>query len=148
MTRQRIYRRRSRWLLVLWASLAALVALSGLFVSDDPEASPSSLQRLICAVILVALVLVALRTARLAVIVDDEAGLVIRNIFRTYRLGWDEVSAVAEPPPYGTWGRGGVRVKLKDGRLLSATAFVKGPFDPQSVGQRLVTELQLRLGDR
>jgi hypothetical protein len=57
-----------------------------------------------------------------------------RRLAWTNRVPASEVVRFEPPPPYGTYRRTGLRIVLRDSRVLSATAFTKGRLDAASVG--------------
>jgi hypothetical protein len=132
-----------RWFLASLAAVAGFTCWGGTLTSDS-GAPPRLAQQVFCWVGAAAFVALAARTARLAVIVGDSA-VVVRNVFRSYRLPWPEIASVAGPPPYGTRWRAGVQLRLRDGRTVSASAFVRGRIDGPDVGQELVLAIQEHL---
>lgn len=146
--RLRVYHRRVRWILVALEGVFALIAWSGTQVSDT-AAAPTLAQRIAWGSILSATVVLMWRTARLAVVLRDR-GVIVRNLFRTHRLGWQDVRAVDPAPPYGALRKAGMQFRLAGGDVVSASAFTRGPLDAPSVGDDLVDAVRSRLasGDR
>lgn len=72
------------------------------------------------------------RVARLAIVVEGDQ-LVIRNLFRTYRLERSSISAIEQPSRRAQrllyTLKAGIRVVRADGRVVSATAYVVTPVD-------------------
>ncbi|MCA1712444.1 MAG: PH domain-containing protein [Actinobacteria bacterium] len=138
-----VFQRRSRWFLVALCLVAALVALSGVFVSDSGQ-PPSVGQRGVCLLLVAGLVTLAGRVARLGATLDD-AGVRIRNIVRDVHLPWAVIVDVEPPQPYGTWRKAGPRIHTSTGRVVSAAAFGRGPMDGEDVGASLVAAIRERL---
>jgi hypothetical protein len=138
-----VFRRRVRWFLVALLGGVGLVPLSGVFVGDT-AAQPSVLQRVVCSVLLAATVVLGVRVSRLAVVID-ERGVCVRNVFRDYRMRWEEIASVAPPARYGAWRKAGIRIERENGGGVSASAFVHGLFDNKDLGQTVVQAMRERL---
>lgn len=138
-----VFHRRVRWFLVLLDLVIALVALSGVF-SSDTDAPPNVLQRAVCTLCLGLLIALAVRVARLAVVLDDN-GILVRNVLRDIKLDWRSISKVEPPPSYGTWRKAGILIHTVSGEVVSASAYVRGRLDGSTVGADVVAAIQGRL---
>lgn len=96
--------------------------------------------------LLLATVALGVRVSRLAVILDAR-GVLVRNVFRDYRLAWEDIAAVRPPAEYGAWRDTGVCIERKDGGYVSASAFSLGPLDDDELGQPLVRAIRERLNN-
>jgi hypothetical protein len=75
-----------------------------------------------------AFLVLAIRIASMGIFAGPDQ-LVVRDYFRTYRIGWQEISGFEQPPPYGTWRKAGLQIRLSDGRVISATLYGRGGVD-------------------
>jgi hypothetical protein len=63
-----------------------------------------------------------IRAAR-AGIVAKPGHLVVRNTWWTHKVDWSHIARFEMPPPYGSVRKTGIRIYLRDGRVISAKAF-------------------------
>jgi hypothetical protein len=89
------------------------------------------------------LLLAIVRTVGLSVVLrrDD---LEIHNFWRTRRPAWGDIVHVA-PPRYGHYRRAGIRVTLRDGQMISASAFIQGRLDVSDRGELVTTQIRERI---
>jgi hypothetical protein len=78
-----------------------------------------------------------IRIARLGIFAGPDE-LVVRDYFRSYRIAWREISAFEMPPQSGTLRKTGPRIRLLDGRLISATLYA----DSGSAAGTVLRELE------
>lgn len=90
---------------------------------------------------LLAFAILGIRIARLGIFAGPDE-LVVRDYFRTYRIAWPDVSAFEMPPPYGTWRKAGLRIRLHDGRLISATLYARGRIDSGTAVRTVMEKLE------
>jgi hypothetical protein len=64
-----------------------------------------------------------------------------RRILWARRVTAGDIAGFEPPPPYGTLRRTGIRIALRDGRVLSATAFARWKLDDDSMGVPECAEL-------
>jgi hypothetical protein len=130
-----------RWLLV--------VLLSGgpglIFLSGVVTPTTHGWEKIASAAVVLAFVMLGIRIARLGIFAGRDQ-LVVRNYFRSYRIGWPEISAFEMPPPYGAVSKTGLRIHLVGGRVISAALYSRGPFDSGGAAGTVLEALeQLRL---
>jgi hypothetical protein len=89
------------------------------------------------------LVLAIIRTVGLSVVLRPD-DLEIHNFWRMRRLGWDDIVDVA-PPRYGHYRRAGIRVTARNGRVISASAFIAGRLDSSSRGEQVTAQIRERI---
>jgi hypothetical protein len=83
----------------------------------------------------------AIRAARAAIIAEADR-IVVRDIHRTYQIGWREIASFETPPRYGTWRKAGLRIHLTDGQVISAIAYAQGLLDTGRPEAAAVHELE------
>jgi hypothetical protein len=83
----------------------------------------------------------AIRAARAAIVAEADH-LVVRDIHRTYQIGWQEIARFETPPPYGTWRKAGLRIHLIDGQMISVIAYAQGLLDTGRPEVTVVRELE------
>ncbi|WP_346619567.1 hypothetical protein [Blastococcus montanus] len=76
-----------------------------------------------------------------AAILVEPGWVTVRRALWTHRVPASEVDRFEPPRTYGSFRQTGLRVVLRDGRVLSGTAFNKGPIDSDSVGRAEAAEL-------
>ena len=64
-----------------------------------------------------------------------------RRLLWADRVAAGEIAGFEPPPPYGALRRTGIRIALRDGRVLSATAFSRWKLDDESMGLAECAEL-------
>ena len=105
--------------LVVWQAVAYLVVLTGLHVAF------------------------CYRLARVALLIGDD-GLVVRNILRSWRVGWPQVAEFVDGGDGSQWA---LTVLLVDGRAVTCAATAGIPLcDPPTV--RVLREVAARYGVR
>jgi hypothetical protein len=134
-----VFRRRNRWVAVTLLGLLALVGLSGVL------AATTTLGHVSGALMAAAAIYLAICQARVAVILTDTE-VIVRNAFRTHRLPFADIVAVQKPSlfGYGMARKPGVVFTLRDGREVSADAYVKAAWD-REIGGELVSAVQSRI---
>lgn len=126
-----------KFVLVLGTSvLPGLVFLSGVLAS-----STHGWEKIANGAAVLALTVSGIRTARLGIFAGPDH-LVVRDYFRTYRIGWEEISSFEMPPPYPAWRKAGLRIHLSDGRLISATLYTRGQLDTGRAARVAVEKLE------
>jgi hypothetical protein len=83
----------------------------------------------------------AIRAARAAIVAEADH-LVVRDMHRTYRIGWREIARFETPPSYGTWRKAGLRIHLIDGQMISVIAYAQGLLDTGRPEATVVRELE------
>jgi hypothetical protein len=109
------------WQVLLTSVLPGLVSLGGVLATHGWE-------KIANGVVFLAFAVLGVRTARLGIFAWPDH-VVVRDYFRTYQIRWSEISSFEVPPPYGTWRNSGLRIRLVDGRLISASLYARNPFD-------------------
>jgi Bacterial PH domain len=132
------YRRKMRWFLAALMVLPAFMVLGGIF------AAPTVIGQIACGLASTLAVGLIVRILTLAVILRP-AGMTVRNLFRNYTWRWDEIERVEDPPRYGTWLKGGIRIHLRSGQIVSATAYARGGIDSDSLGHEVVEAIRSRI---
>lgn len=97
-------------------------------------------EKIASGVALLACVILGIRTARLGIFASSEQ-LVVRDYFRTYWIRWQDIASIEMPPRFGTWRKDGLRIRLTDGRLVSATLYARGRLDFHHAPRAVVQEL-------
>ncbi|MER5213108.1 PH domain-containing protein [Streptomyces sp. NPDC002838] len=116
-----------------------MIAASGIFFADSGR--PSVTQRTVCTVAALAGVALSVRVARLAIIVKPDH-LLVRNIFRTYKVPWEQITSIDPPKRYGATRKTGIVISRTDGSALSATAYVRGPHNREQFAESVANDLQ------
>jgi len=129
----------NRFAAALW-SVFGLVLLSGVFVSDT-SAPPALSQRLVCGVLLVPIIVLIVRTLRLAIVATVD-GVIVRNWFTTKTLLWSEIDSFGPPEQYGTRRKAGLKIRTRAGHLVTADAYSPGPFNKDGFADDVVSELE------
>lgn len=142
----RLRRRWANWLLTLCAFGFFIVPFSGIFVTGT-NASPSLPQQVICSVLSVFTLWLTVRVARCALVATPE-GLVVRNYTRTIKISWRQIRGFSPPAPYGRYLKAGLIIRLRNGRSVSANAFVPGPLNRRDFADDTVKRLELMLESR
>jgi hypothetical protein len=135
--------------IVLCEALALTAVVTGIGGSGTSNAKaalprPSTALNATLAVAAFVLVVTIVRTLRLSVELGAN-DLVVRNFWRTYRLPWSDVVDVAPPKELGSLRKAGLLITVRDGRVVSASAFVRGRFSFSMAGERAATALQQRM---
>jgi Bacterial PH domain len=110
-------------MVLLTSVLPGLIFLSGVLVNTT-----HGWEKIANGVVVVAFAALGVRTARLGIVACPEH-LVVRDYFRTYRVRWTQIAGFELPPPYGRWRKAGLRIRLLDGQLISATLYARNLFD-------------------
>jgi len=124
------------------ASLFLLVTISGLFsAGPDGTDTPTLLQRLIVAPLAVLALWITVGVFRQGIWSRSD-GIVVRNVFRSYRASWSDVQDIERPPSYGKMGKAGLQVVLANGERISAALFAAGPFSRETHADAVVEALR------
>ena len=108
-------------MLVLACIVPAFVFLGGVVSTQGAE-------QIVLAGVVLACVLLGVRIVRLGIYAGPDQ-LVVRDYFRTYRVDWTAIAGFEPPPPYGALRKAGLRIRLADGRLISATLYAPNGLD-------------------
>jgi len=127
------------WLVLLTSVVPGFVFLSGVLVNTT-----HGWEKIADGAVVLAFAIFGVRTARLAIVARPDQ-LVVRDFFRTYRARWSEIASFELPPPYGTWRKAGLRIRLVDGRLISATLYAQNRFNTGRRSTRAVVQELNRL---
>jgi hypothetical protein len=134
------------FLMALLVGVGSLLPLSALAVD-----STHGWEKVAAGAAFLACVTLAVRSWRLAIIARPDQ-LVVRNFFRTVRISWQDIAAFETPPPYGALWKAGLGIRMKDGRLIAATAFGRNQYETGRVQAAVMRELEelrhQRAGDR
>jgi hypothetical protein len=105
-----------------WTAIADTILFGALAVSGPLSKYPNWAMHMAAVIAYLILVAAVLIVCRLRSWRMDNHGVTIRNYFRTYRAGWDEVSRFADGAVNtGADGRRwALRVILQDGRAITA----------------------------
>ncbi|HET6915251.1 MAG TPA: hypothetical protein VFH56_04100 [Acidimicrobiales bacterium] len=129
-SQRRIYARKLRslqFLVVQVLTVAVAIGPTSEFWAGKPEQI-----RIAAGLVAGSGYLFSWRVARLAIVVEGDE-LIIRNLFRTYRLERSSISAIEQPSRRAQrllyTLKAGIRVVRADGRVVSATAYVVTPVD-------------------
>ncbi len=95
------------------------------------------------AVAVLLLIAVIVRTVSLRVVLRHD-DLEIRNLWRTHRLAWSDITDVA-PPKYGHIRRAGLCVSTRTGKVVSASALIQGRLDPSGRGAHATAAIAQRI---
>ncbi len=106
--------------------------------------STNGLEKVANSLVALAIVVLMVRVARLGLFAEPSQ-LMVRDIFRTYKISWSEIAGFEVPPPHGTWRKTGIRIRLLDGRVISATLYTRGSLERTSLAARRVIDELARL---
>lgn len=98
-------------------------------------------EKFVCGAALLACAVWGIRIARLGIFAGPDQ-LVVRNYFRSYRITWQDISAFEIPTRYGTWRNAGLRIRLLNGRVISATLYARGRVDSGRAARTVAEELE------
>ena len=84
---------------------------------------------------------IAIRAARAAIFAGADH-LVVRDVYRTYRIGWQEIARFEAPPRWGTWRKIGLRIHLRNGQVIAVIAYARGLLDTGRPEEAAVLELE------
>jgi hypothetical protein len=127
---------------IRWLWVALISGVPGLiFLSGVLTPTTHGWEKIASAAVVLAFAMLGIRIARLGIFAGPDQ-LVVRNQFRSYRIGWREISAFAMPPPYGSMSNTGLRIHLLHGRVISATLYSRGPFDSGRAAGTVLEELE------
>ncbi|MER7901436.1 PH domain-containing protein [Streptomyces sp. NPDC096046] len=99
------------------------------------------MQRTVCTVAALVGVVLAVRIARLAIVTTPDH-LLVRNLFRSYKVPWAQISSIDRPRLHGATRKTGIVINRTDGSSLSATAYVRGPHNRESFAESVTNDLQ------
>jgi hypothetical protein len=135
---RRVYARRSRTVLAALVLFMASVIAAGLG-SEIAATNPSGARAIGVGLFALGLT-IAYRLVRMAVVVSP--GLVtVRGLWGNRSVPAGDVIRFDPPPPYGAFRQSGVRVRLTNGRTLTAVVYQVGQLDGPSVGVAECAEL-------
>jgi hypothetical protein len=101
------------------------------FLSGALDYTTHGWEKVASGAVVLACVLFGVRVARLGMFAGPEQ-LVVRDYFRTYRIRWTEIASFEPPPPYETLRKAGLRIRLVDGHVISATLYARNGLDTGS----------------
>jgi Bacterial PH domain len=116
-----------------------------MFASDGPG-PPSIGQRLFNGPLLLVTLWILIGIVRQGVFVEQD-GLRVRNIFRTYRLDWDDIDRIDPPRKYGVLRNTGIQFSLRDGHNVSAALYAAGPLNRSTFADETVNDLRHLLAE-
>src|SRR5690348_150113 len=96
---RRCFRRHEIRLVIPLLYLMGFVLFAALAIAPGWEVPPSTAERVVYALLSLPFLVLAVRTFRIAVI-TDAAGVRVRGVMRTRRIGWDDVDGFV----MGSWG--------------------------------------------
>lgn len=122
------------------------MAALALVLATGVAAASSTLGRVLAGVLSMVPVALALRQARVAVVLTEDA-VIVRNVFRTHRLPWQDIASVRPSTAfgYGVARRTGAIFTLRSGQEISADAYVRAAWD-RAIGSDMVDAVSARLG--
>lgn len=129
-----------RPLLTLLYVVALSVVPGVIFLSGVMVTSTHGLEKAGNGVAVLVCVALGIRLAGLGVVADDDR-IVVRNIFRTHRIRWPEITRFEEEQQ--VFLRKGPRIHLIDGRFVAVTIYAKGETEGRPA-RRLIQELATR----
>jgi hypothetical protein len=138
-----VFRRRwPRWAFTACVSVFLLIALSALTADLENPDKPAGLGQQIAVTPLALLALwITVGVARQGIWTDNH-GVKIRNVFRKYRLRWDEIERIEPPRPYGAPRNAGIGFRLHDGRRINAALYSAGPINRPTFADDVVDALR------
>lgn len=81
------------------------------------------------------------KVARMGIFADQD-GLTIRNVFRTYRVDWEEIVGVERPARYGAFRRTGLEIAVRDRPPIFASLFSAGPLNRPGFADETIARLE------
>lgn len=69
------------------------------------------------------------------------SGLIVRNLFKTFRISWDEVAGFRRPARYGRMRNAGLGICLRDGSTRFSSLYAAGPFNKESFADEVLERL-------
>jgi Bacterial PH domain len=120
--------------------LALIPGIMALFVTDMSINAPDNPLglRITDGVSAVVFAYVTVRSFQLAIVARPDQ-LVVRNIFRTVRISWENIARFEPAPEYGI---ASMRIRLRDGRVIAVTAFGNRNWDTGRVSATVIRELE------
>jgi hypothetical protein len=131
-----------RWFLTGAAVVFALLFVAAITADQSHENSAALVlgTRIFAAVAAAVSAGAAVRIFRQGIFADT-TGVMVRNVFRTYRLRWPDIDHFEQPPPYGRRWNAGLRICLKNGAVVPAQLYARGPFSKSSFAAAEVNAL-------
>lgn len=134
---RRIYTRtKRRWILIALTLFVGLDAAACVQELRLPGAGTTVCVSVVAAGTTVAVIGIY----RMAILVQPDR-VTVRRMLWTHRVPAADVERFAPPRGHGVFRQTGLRVYLRDGRVLSATAFTMGQTDSDTVGVAEAAEL-------
>lgn len=119
-----------------------LIFLSGLITGwSNPGGRVSPGGGAVLAFLTLAGLWVTVGWARQGIFTDSE-GITVRNLFKTYRVRWDEIVGIEPPPTYGGMRNSGLLIRLSNGREVRAALYSAGPYNRPGWADPVVHELR------
>jgi hypothetical protein len=123
------------WLILLLSGGPGLICLGGV-----ASYTTHGWEKVFSAVGLLACAIWGIRIAMTGIFAGPEQ-VIVRNYFRTYRVGWAEITGF-DPPRYLARRQNGLGICLTDGAMIRATLYARGAGDSGTAASKAIQELE------
>lgn len=134
----------ARWVQVAFYGFISSLLFGALFATVEGGVALLVVQRVACSLGFAALLVVTFRLATMAIVTSAD-GVLFRNVFRNEYASWSEIVVFESPAPYGTWRKAGLRARLMDGSVMTASAVALGALEGAEGAQQVTDHLNALL---
>ncbi len=117
-----------------------------IFLAGAGSPTTHGWEKVASATVVLAFAILGIRIAMTGIFAGPEQ-VIVRNYFRTYRVGWAEIPGF-DPPHYVGRGQNGLGICLTDGAMIRATLFALGRGDRGIAASQVIQELEWLRGQR
>lgn len=111
-----------------------------IFLAGAGSSTTHGWEKVASAAGLLAFATLGVRIARTGIFAGPEQ-VIVRNYFRTYRVGWAEITGF-DPPRYRGRRQNGLGICLTDGAMIRATLYARGAADRGTAARTVIQELE------
>lgn len=85
--------------------------------------------------------ILAIRYARTGIYVTH-SHVIVRNVWKTHHIPWEEIESFAPPTGYGGLRKTGLQIHRSDGSAIYATLYSPGPLNRETFAHDVVARLE------
>ena len=97
--------------------------------------------RIVWSVLAVIVFIIMIRWFRMGILATPSR-LIVRNVFKTFRIPWADITGFERPASYGLWRNAGLQIRLQDGSTRYAALYAAGPFNRPTFAEGVLDELR------